>query len=106
MMIMTGKMVMIMIMIIIDIMFMMVIIVSIAYKIYQAMIMNIDHAGHVSIAYKIYDDADQEMIVTNMIMMVINIDHAGHVQSQLGAVSFSVEGTLTLAVKVKTQCFR
>ena len=74
MMIMTGKMVIIMIIIIIDIMFMMVIIVSIAYKIYQAMIMNIDHTGHA--------------------------------QYQPGAVSYSVEDTLTLAVKVKTQCFR
>ena len=57
---MTGKMVMIII-IIIDIMFMMVIIVSIAYKIYQAMIMNIDHAGHAqyqpgAVSYKIADN--------------------------------------------------
>ena len=71
MMMVMGKVVII---IIINIMFMMVIIVSIAYKIYQAMIMNIDHAGHA--------------------------------QSQLVAVSYSVEDTLTLAVKVKTQCFR
>ena len=47
------------------------------------------------------------MMVTVMIMMTIKIfDRAGHVQSRLGVASFSVEGTLTLAVKVKIQCFR
>ena len=58
MMMVMGKVVII---IIINIMFMMVIIVSIAYKIYQAMIMNIGHAGHVqyqlgAVSYKIADN--------------------------------------------------
>ena len=43
---------------------MMVIIVSIAYKIYQAMMMNIDRAGHVqsqlgAVSYKIDDNGDR-----------------------------------------------